>query len=100
MVANAAGPVMSVYLLLSGLAVLSFMGTTSWFLLVVNVTKLPFSIGLGLVTPSALLLDAALLPAMAVGAAAGVWLVRRVRADRFEQSVLMLSLLSAALLLV
>jgi uncharacterized protein len=46
MVANAGGAVMALYLLSARLTVLGFLGTTAWFFLVVNLGKLPFSIGL------------------------------------------------------
>ncbi|MBZ4015538.1 sulfite exporter TauE/SafE family protein, partial [Streptomyces purpurogeneiscleroticus] len=60
MVANAGGPAMSLYLLASGLGMLGFLGTAAWFFFLVNAFKLPFSAGLGLLTPHTLLLDAAL----------------------------------------
>lgn len=49
MVANAGGPVMSIYLLAAGGSVLGFLGTGAWFFFLVNLFKLPFSIGLGLI---------------------------------------------------
>ena len=45
MVANAAGPVMSLYLLTARLDKLKFLGTAPWFFLLVNLFKVPFSIG-------------------------------------------------------
>ena len=99
MVANAAGAVMTVYLLLSGLAMLEFLGTAAWFFFLVNVAKLPFSIGLGLVVPGSLLLDLVLAPLVAVGAFGGLWLVRRMDEDQFERAVLALAALSAVPLL-
>src|SRR5208283_3682403 len=47
MVANAAGPVMSLYLLAIGLPKLAFVGTGAWFFLLVNAFKIPFSVKLG-----------------------------------------------------
>ena len=99
MVANAAGAVMTVYLLLSGLAMLEFLGTAAWFFFLVNLAKLPFSIGLGLVVPGSLLLDLVLAPLVAVGAFGGLWLVRRMDEDQFEKAVLALAALSAVPLL-
>lgn len=43
MVANAGGPVMSLYFLAMRMPVLTFLGTSAWFFAVVNVLKLPFS---------------------------------------------------------
>src|SRR5690606_20123633 len=46
MVANAGGPVMSLYLLSAGFRKLGFLGTSAFFFLIVNVAKVPFSAGL------------------------------------------------------
>lgn len=99
MVANAAGAVMTLYLLLSGLAMMQFLGTTAWFFFLVNLAKLPFSIGLGLVGPGSLLLDLTLAPLVAVGALLGVLLVRRLDEAQFEKAVLALAAVSAVPLL-
>jgi uncharacterized protein len=100
MVANSAGPVTTVYLLLAGLVVLQFMGTAAWLYLIVNVVKLPFSLALGLVGPAALPLELVLAPVVLLGAAAGAVLVRRFSQELFEKVVLGLSAVSAVLLLV
>jgi uncharacterized membrane protein YfcA len=99
MVANAGGPVMALYLLASRLDKLSFLGTSAWFFLVVNAAKLPFSIALGLIDVPGLLLDAALVPAVLAGAGLGLVLVRRISQDRFEQLVVLLTVLAAGNLL-
>ena len=56
MTANAAGPVTTVYLIRAGLPMLQMIGTGAWFYLVVNLAKVPFSAGLGLITPTSLVL--------------------------------------------
>ena len=99
MVANAGGPVMSLYLLAARLDKLAFLGTAAWFFLLVNASKVPFSVGLGLVRPESLLLDAALAPLVLVGAVAGRWLVRRVDQARFEQLVLLATVVASVNLL-
>jgi hypothetical protein len=99
MVANAGGAAMTVYLLLSGQTVLEFMGTASWFFFIVNLAKLPFSGALGLVSGSSILMDAALVPAVLVGAAAGAALIRRIGQLHFEQAATVMAALSALLLL-
>jgi uncharacterized protein len=47
MVANAAGPVIGIYLLLSRLPKFAFIGTSAWFFFLINLTKLPIQIGIG-----------------------------------------------------
>jgi hypothetical protein len=100
MVANAAGAVTSLYFLLSGLPILRFLGTGAWFYLVVNLFKVPFSVGLGLLTWDALLLDLTLVPAVIAGAVTGVVVIKRIDQRRFEQVTLTLVVVAAVLLLV
>lgn len=100
MLANAAGPLMSLYLLAAGLPVLSFLGTSAWFFLVVNALKVPFSVGLGLITPDVLLLAVVTAPAVLVGAVAGRAVVQRVDQVRFERVTLGLTVAAAVRLLV
>ena len=71
MTANAAGPVTTVYLIRAGLPMLRMIGTGAWFYLVVNLAKVPFSAGLGLITPTSLVRDALLVPALLLGAGTG-----------------------------
>ena len=99
MVANSGGPPTSLYLLRMGLSVDVFIGTLAWFFLVVNLAKLPFSAGLGLITPASLLLDLALAPAVVLGALLGRVVIVRVRQQVFERLVLVLVAASAVLLL-
>ncbi|MET8658324.1 sulfite exporter TauE/SafE family protein [Streptomyces griseus] len=82
MVANAGGPVMSLYLLSAGFRKLGFLGTSAWFFLILNVSKVPFSVGLGLIDARSLLLDACLLLFVLPGAYLG-----RVCVDRINQRV-------------
>ena len=65
MVANAGGPVMALYLVGQGVPKRRFVGTAAWFFLGVNLAKLPFSVGLGLVAPSMLATTLLLAPARA-----------------------------------
>ncbi|MEU5595849.1 sulfite exporter TauE/SafE family protein [Streptomyces sp. NPDC020298] len=88
MVANAGGPVMSLYLLSAGFRKLGFLGTSAFFFLIVNVSKVPFSVGLGLIDGRSLLLDAALAVFVVPGAFIGKWAVNRINQRLFEQLVI------------
>jgi uncharacterized membrane protein YfcA len=88
MVANAGGPVMSMYLLSAGFRKLGFLGTSAFFFLIVNVSKVPFSAGLGLIDGHSLLLDAALAVFVVPGAFIGKWAVNRINQRLFEQLVI------------
>lgn len=88
MVANAGGPVMSLYLISTGFKKLGFLGTSAWFFLIVNTSKLPFSVGLGLIDVQSLLLDAALVLFVLPGAYLGRRCVDRINQRLFEHLVL------------
>lgn len=100
MVANAAGPVMSMYFIASRFSVKEFLGTAAWFYALVNVSKLPFSIGLGLITPSGLLIDLVLAPLVVVSALAGRYLAARLDQVLFERLVIGFTIAGALYLLV
>ncbi|KIF72949.1 membrane protein [Streptomyces sp. 150FB] len=99
MVANAGGPVMSLYLLSAGFQKLGFLGTSAWFFLIVNTTKVPFSVGLGLIDGRSLLLDAALALFVIPGAFIGKACVNRINQRLFERLVIAATVLGGAELL-
>ncbi len=99
MTANAAGPITTVYLIRAGLPMLRMIGTGAWFYLAVNLAKVPFSAGLGLITPTSLVLDALLVLPLLVGAGLGIMLVERLRQRQFEVVALGFSAVAAASLL-
>ncbi|MEU6769942.1 sulfite exporter TauE/SafE family protein [Streptomyces sp. NPDC046759] len=99
MVANAGGPVMSMYLLSAGFRKLGFLGTSAFFFLVVNVSKLPFSAALGLIDGRSLLLDTALAVFVVPGALFGKWAVHRINQRLFEQLVIAATIVGGVQLL-
>ncbi|MDW6063792.1 sulfite exporter TauE/SafE family protein [Streptomyces sp. FXJ1.4098] len=99
MVANAGGPVMSMYLLSAGFRKLGFLGTSAWFFLIVNVAKVPFSVGLGLIDGHSLLLDAALALFVIPGAFLGKAVVDRINQRLFERLVIAATVVGGAQLL-
>jgi len=62
MMANAAGPVMIIYLLAMRLPKVEFVGTGAWFFFVVNWLKVPFSANLNLMTAESVKLNLMMLP--------------------------------------
>lgn len=95
MVANAGGPPMSLYFYAMRMPVLTFLGTSAWFFAIVNIIKLPFSIGLGLFTVPYLAMDLVLAPLVVAGALVGRKVARRVPQAVFEKAVLALTVVSA-----
>jgi hypothetical protein len=100
MVANAGGPVMSMYLLSAGFRKLGFLGTSAFFFLIVNVSKVPFSVGLGLIDGHSLLLDLALVAFVVPGAFLGKWAVNRINQRLFEQLVIAATIVGGVQLLI
>lgn len=100
MVANAAGPVMSMYFLAARFEVKAFLGTAAWFFAIVNLFKLPFSIAIGIVTVPGLLLDLVLVPVVVAGALVGRRLAGRMPQKVFEKVVIVFTVVGAVYLLV
>lgn len=96
LVANAAGPLTVIYLLAMRLPKMEYMGTTAVFFLLLNIFKLPFMIGLGLVTRESLVLNLGLLPAVLAGAWLGKWLLGHINQRLFENIVLGLAVVAGA----
>ncbi len=92
MLANAAGAVMTVYLLACRLPKYEFVGTAAWFFFIVNVIKVPFSASLGLINGSSLWLNFLLIPGIAVGVVAGRCLLGKINQQAFEWLMIVFSL--------
>ncbi len=95
MLANAAGPIMALYLLAVALPKYEFVGTSAWYFFIVNSFKVPFSATLGLIHRDTLLLNAALIPAVALGLLGGRWLVKRVPQRLFDGLLLVFAALAS-----
>jgi hypothetical protein len=100
LVANAAGPLMAIYLVAMRLPKMEFVGTTAIFFALVNLFKLPFMINLGLVSLPSVVFDVCLFPAVLIGLLAGRWALMRIRQRVFEEMALGLSALSGFALLI
>jgi len=99
MMANAAGPVMIIYLLAMRLPKVEFVGTGAWFFFVVNWLKVPFSANLNLMTAESVKLNLMMLPFIAVGAFAGMFLLKRIPQKAFNAIVQILAAAAAVKLL-
>lgn len=99
MVANAAGPVMSMYFLAARFEVKVFLGTAAWFFAVVNLAKVPFAIALGLIDGETLVIDALLVPLVVAGAFVGRAIAARIPQRLFDRLVIVLTIVGAVYLL-
>jgi uncharacterized membrane protein YfcA len=93
MVSHAGGPPFMVYVLPQRLSPRVFAGTGTMFFAAVNLMKVPPYFELGQFSRENLLASATLLPLAIVATLAGVWLVRRVSAERFYPLILILTFL-------
>jgi len=99
MMANAAGPIMSLYLLAVELPKMQLVGTAAWYFLLVNLMKVPFSANLGLINPQSLVFNGVLVPMVAIGIVSGKWVLHRINQRLFEQLLLWFAALSALYLI-
>jgi uncharacterized membrane protein YfcA len=99
MMANAAGPIMIIYLLAMRLPKVEFVGTSAWFFFVVNWLKVPFSANLDLMTIESVKLNLMMLPFIAIGAVMGIFLLKRIPQKAFNAIVQILAAAAAIKLL-
>jgi uncharacterized protein len=94
LVANAAGPLMAVYMLAMRLPKLDFVGTGAVFFLLLNLFKVPFMVHLGLINAASFSLNLLLAPIVLGGAWFGRKLVMKIDQRAFENIALALSVIA------
>ena len=99
MMANAAGPVMILYLLAMRLPKTQFVGTAAWFFFFVNWTKVPLHVALGNITTTSLALDVCLFPFVPIGALLGVVALKKIPQKAFTVLIIILTAAAALKLL-
>ena len=101
MIGNAAGPIMTVFLLSMRLPKENFIGTAAWYYLIVNYIKIPLQVFFWQnVTPRGLLFNVCLLPVIIIGAALGVLLVKKVSEKGYRIMMYVMTVLTATLLFI
>lgn len=99
MIGNAAGPVMSLYLLAMHLPKNTFIGTAAWFFLIINVLKVPFHIfSWHTITLQTLMVDVIGIPTILLGVLIGIKTVKLIP-ERVYRLIIIASTVIAALLL-
>jgi len=84
MMANAAGPILIIYLLAMRLPKIEFVGTAAWYFFLLNWFKVPFSTNLGFITLESLKLNLLVLPAITLGAFLGIFVLRKIPEKTFS----------------
>jgi hypothetical protein len=99
MLANAAGPIMAVYLLAMGLPKFRFIGTAAWYFLILNWVKVPLMAEQGIITADSLKTDLFLFPGALVGVCFGIFVLKRITQKSFEGSVATFAALAGLMLI-
>jgi uncharacterized membrane protein YfcA len=101
MIGNVAGPVFAIYLLAMHLPKNNFIGTGAWFFLIINISKFPLQLFVwNNITLQSLIVDLMTLPAIALGAVAGYKLVKIIPEHTYRGFVIIITAISAFLLLI
>lgn len=100
LVANAAGPLMAIYLLAMRLPKMEYMGTGAVYFMLMNLFKVPFMMDLGLVNAASFQLNLWLAPAVLAGALLGKVILVKIDQRLFENIALGLAGLAGLKLLV
>jgi uncharacterized membrane protein YfcA len=99
MIGNAAGPIMSVFLLSVKLPKTSFVGTAAWFFMIINFLKLPLQYFVWHnISGKTLLFDLSMMPVVLVGAWMGILFVKKISEKNYRVLIYVLTLLSTLLL--
>lgn len=99
MLANAAGPVMTVYLLAQHLEKKEHLGVFSRYFLFVNLFKVPFSADLGIINPKSLMTNLTLMPGVILGVFLGWWILKKLPQKLFENVLFWLTAFAAVWLI-
>ena len=91
LVANAAGPLMVIYLLAMRLPKMEYMGTGAVFFMLMNWFKIPFIVNLGLINAASFTFNLWLAPAVFTGAFLGRIVLKKMNQRVFENLALGLS---------
>lgn len=98
-IAHAAGPIVGLYIFAHGLGKSLFVGTVAWTFTLINLTKLPFYVAVGLIQTDVLALDLVLVPLIPIGSFLGKWMHHRVSETLFNRTIAVLTVLAALQLL-
>ncbi len=94
MLANAAGPVIQLYLMARKVKKMELIGIGARFFLLINLIKVPLNASLALISVESLTDNLKLLPAVIVGVFGGKWLLQQVSQAGFEWMLVIFSTLA------
>ncbi|WP_245747611.1 sulfite exporter TauE/SafE family protein [Parapedobacter koreensis] len=101
MIGNAAGPILTVYLLAMRLPKFAFVATGAWFIMTLNYLKIPLQAFVwDNLTVSGFLLDLTALPFIILGGTIGIQLVKILPEQRFRTLMIALTVVATLVLLI
>lgn len=95
MIANAAGPIFSLFLLEQKLEKASYVSTRAWAFFIINLVKLPFYIGLGLLSVESTEASLYAIPGLIIGSFIGFHFLKKVNPIQFKWMIRIMSALAA-----
>ncbi|ETX12280.1 permease [Marinomonas ushuaiensis DSM 15871] len=95
MMANAAGPMFSLFLLEQKLEKATYISTRAWAFFILNLLKLPLYIGLGLLSVESTKTSLYALPGLALGSFIGYHFLKKVNPIQFKWMIRIMSALAA-----
>jgi len=93
-IAHAAGPIVGLYLFAQKLGKTLFVGTVAWTFTLINLTKLPFYVAVGLIHVDVLTFDLVLVWLIPIGSYLGKWMHHHVPERVFNGVIFVLTLLA------
>ena len=101
MIGNAAGPVMSVYLLSMRKEKMEYIGINAWFFLVVNLLKVPLQAFVwDNITWDSLILNLSMLPVIGIGALIGIRIFKLLPERVFRRFIQIVTIISVILMVI
>lgn len=101
MIGNAAGPVMSVYLLSMRKEKVEYIGINAWFFLVINLLKVPLQAFVwDNINWQTLSLNLLVLPVIGIGAIIGIRIVKIIPEKAFRRFIQTITIISALLMII
>lgn len=101
MIGNAAGPIVSIYFLSLNMDKDNYIATRAWFFWIVNLLKVPLHVfSWHTITGETLAFDALLVPAISIGAIAGIFLVKKIPEHAYRIFVFAATFVSALFLVI
>ena len=101
MIGNAAGPVMSVYLLSMRKEKMEYIGINAWFFFVVNLLKVPLQAFVwDNITWDSLILNLSMLPVIGIGALIGIRIVKLLPERVFRRFIQIVTIISVILMVI